>query len=180
LRPRRTSNQWPPGTRQRKWPPAEERPCIRPKCVQVHSLRQYTTLDIDCDQCTRHLVGVDIGAEQVLAEDGEDTALGLLADGGADVDEVGVISGCDWGCGSLLADGTGRGKRRRTGSAVQVDQVQDVGCAALSRGARADRELALSEVVGRVGKGHGGEGSGDEVGVHFGGLELEVMESFGS
>jgi hypothetical protein len=32
--------------------------------------------------------GVDVGAEQSLAEDGQDAALGLLATGGADVDEV--------------------------------------------------------------------------------------------
>jgi hypothetical protein len=32
--------------------------------------------------------GVDVGAEESLAEDREDTALGLLSSVGADVDEV--------------------------------------------------------------------------------------------
>lgn len=37
--------------------------------------------------------GVDIGADESLAEDGKEAALGLLARGGADIDELVDASG---------------------------------------------------------------------------------------
>jgi hypothetical protein len=43
-------------------------------------------------------LGVDVGAEESLAEKGKDAALGLLACGRADIDEVVDAGGSAWGC----------------------------------------------------------------------------------
>jgi hypothetical protein len=42
--------------------------------------------------------GVDVGADEGLAEDGDEAALGLLTFAGAGVDEFVNIGGCDGGC----------------------------------------------------------------------------------
>lgn len=52
----------------------------------------------------KHLYRVDIGADERLAQDGEQAALGLLADRGADVDELGVVQGSDGSCHTVSPD----------------------------------------------------------------------------
>ena len=47
---------------------------------------------------------VDVGADQGLLENGQQAALGLLALGGADVDEVVDASGCGRSCHNVSAD----------------------------------------------------------------------------
>lgn len=49
-------------------------------------------------------LGLNISADQGLLEDGQQAALGLLALGGADVDEVVDASGCGGSCHSVSAD----------------------------------------------------------------------------
>lgn len=49
-------------------------------------------------------LSIDISADQGLLENGQQAALGLLALGGADVDEVVDASGCGGSCHSVSAD----------------------------------------------------------------------------
>jgi hypothetical protein len=90
--------------------------------------------------------GVDVAAEQTLAEKGDETALGLLADVGTAVDESVDGSGCDgsWGvvsnCSSAkIKMGT---SESLTSIAVEVEDVQDISGAALGRARCAEGGLA--------------------------------------
>ena len=47
-------------------------------------------------------LGLNIGADQALLEDGEQAALGLLSLSGADVDEAVDVGGCGGSCGILV------------------------------------------------------------------------------
>ena len=92
--------------------------------------------------------GVDVGADEGLAEDGDQAALGLLTLGSASVDET-------------VDGGGGDGWR----SAVKVGEVQDVGSAADWVAGAAETNLALLKRGG-----HGGDGKGEDGGeLHFGG-----------
>ena len=82
--------------------------------------------------------GVDIGAEEVLTQDREDAALGLLTLSGADGDEVvdgGRSSGsyCDVSSRFRIGDWVESSKDERTISAIQVSEVQNISRAALGR-----------------------------------------------
>lgn len=92
-------------------------------------------------------------AEDILAQDGEDTAASLLADGLADGLEVGGVGG----------DGRGVG-------AVEVGDAEDVGRAALAGAVEAGAGRVDLALVNRGGSREGDsreEGGGDGEELHF-------------
>ena len=97
--------------------------------------------------------GVDVGAEEGLAENGDQAALGLLTLGSAALDE-----GVD-------------GKRGGVGgSAVEVGEVQDVSRAADGTAGTAETSLALIKR-----SSHGGSGKGEDGSVEHLERLMEVM-----
>jgi hypothetical protein len=83
-------------------------------------------------------LSIDISADQGLLENGQQAALGLLALGGADVDEVVDASGCGGSCPSVSAGLEFLPSRRwslgrRTSLTVENGEVEDVSRAAERR-----------------------------------------------
>jgi hypothetical protein len=96
---------------------------------RIHS---RTSQEIDPETC---LCGrrVDIGAEESLSQDGKNAALRLLSSSRADVDEV-IDAGWGGWCCIILACWTiirTEAGKERTGSAVQVSEVEDISSATL-------------------------------------------------
>jgi hypothetical protein len=118
--------------------------------------------------------GVDVAAEQTLAQKGDEAALGLLANVGTASDESVDGSGCDGSWGVVSSYSSAKIKmgtsESLTSIAVQVEDVKDISGAALGRARCAEGGLAPLERSSGGSDGeseNGGEehlDCGDEVG----------------
>jgi hypothetical protein len=118
--------------------------------------------------------GVDVAAEQTLAQKGNETALGLLADVGTAADESVDGSGCDGSWSVVSSCSSAKIKigtsESLTSSAVEVGEVQDIGGAAQGRARCAEGSLTPLERSSDGSDGESEDGGeehldcGDEVG----------------